>query len=318
MQQELRAGGWAWKAGAMCIEAHPCGLQDGDCPGIDLYSTFTPKLPIAKTVAVVHTAGQWVGRCYTWVSPVHMALLQGMKPGDAYGPYDRFTICALCTTEVEPLPQVAARRAFGNIDLRTLRRLANIWSLTTVPTRGELYDTVEAMVKELLPDIDAQEVHKIMAQRLYHLNASDANLLDIPEMGEQMDAEDRQQIQDAERQQQSRRDNLKPYKRTWVAKRRVFAGESDHGGAKVWVQPPVCLLAQAEVRPMMPPGTFIWRDNTGGAWQMHAPPPTTGHSVGQNTGAMKQLERQSAAHGAFTAQALTWSCRRVQSQDCSE
>ena len=130
----------------MCLEATQMGLQDAESPGVDLEVVYTPKVPVTKVAAVCHTSGQWVARCVKWVSPGHMAVLQNCKPDAPYPDDAKFPVCALTTSWEEPLPVAAARKAFGTIELKILKKLAEIWQISLMGCT-DLYDTIEKWSK---------------------------------------------------------------------------------------------------------------------------------------------------------------------------
>jgi len=205
---------------------------------------------------------------------------------------------AFTVGEVVTLLVLAAQNAFWQISMVFLRLLARHIHCDLSAVVGE-FAVVFALVKFVLACTDAEALD-ICRMRLIHQRRETAcdDLLASEDALEVLSKPDAQQALSKNRDLRQRRAAMKEYRTSMKGKRRELAaaggpgrggrGRGRKGGkgrgadgpprinvllhGRVYPRAlPRATLTQAQVKPLMPPGTYVWRGNSDGTWRAHFP-----------------------------------------------
>ncbi|CAK0789936.1 unnamed protein product, partial [Prorocentrum cordatum] len=190
----------------------------------------------------------------------------------------------------EDLLVVAARSCFGKMNKTWCSRLASHLGLE-LPSPCTLMNVLEVLIQHVL-DPTPTEMMNILALRLSSLLAKEANtinlFLDVEGSWEYFGKGDGEVFDQVKKHAQQQKFERKEYRETFRKKAKVLRGAAPpakggagrgrgHKGKGKGKEPekkklPEGDLVQTDLKPLVPPGGFIWRGSVNGSWHSHFPP----------------------------------------------
>ena len=300
--------GTVGNSGALAIELSEFTVDHA--AGAGQRELFQPKTPVEHVTSIhLDNIGEWIGtvfeyRCPQWVfsdrglastEDEHMVLMADEKIG----------ICMVPTHDPEPLRSACARQCFGKAQPPFLRRLCGIWDISLRGCDGSLFAILVIMIIAILAPTE-EELLDIVLLRLTQVFPSMASLQDEPEVTDVLEPDEVRELDQALEKEHKKRAALDGFSRSYWRRRRAHTAASGSGGAgghgpagRRWVPPPPnCHLAQAEVSPLMPPQSAVWRNN-GRAHGPYTLAHFTDLSSGVFTGPTVLHVKQCRPHGGF-------------------
>lgn len=208
---------------------------------------------------------------FEWRCPLWVAKQVGAHPNKM--PFSGVAACPVA--EADSLLRVAARAAFWQMGHSVLLLLSSYLGLRW--GKKSLYEVLAALVQHVLAT-SREETVRILSVRL-GADATDnyvGELLEMDDAFQLVDPDDRKAAENERDRQRTARAEVSAFKAAWSAERAlvVQATESATGAggkrakAKAKALPrrriPDGSLAQADLRPLLPPSGSIWKCNTGG------------------------------------------------------
>ena len=221
--------------------------------------------------------------CYKWLCPLQIA---------ANHPSDQFMDLGLCPAvmvvtedKFDTLDRVAAKHAFWDMGLMTLHEVAGHMGMKP-PANCNVYGVLHFLVKNILTLNDKQTSDIWMqSMKLPFTTDQDDDFLELDEAFDILDAEEKAECTNHAKKVKTTRATMTEYEESWKGMRDLVMPPAipqpkakSRGKAKAQPQPensypdiPFGDLKQANMKPLVPPGGNIWKDNAGG-WDGHYPP----------------------------------------------
>ena len=252
---------------------------------------FVPKTVEDEPLLLpVYELAQWEAVLVKWQSPLGQ-VYEGVTDELREQPW---AIRARAIGEPDTLLRVAARCAFWKFGGILLSKLAAFIGAAHSPA-NELFDTLWSLITHVLPDMANDAVLDTISARLVcaaHSGGELYNELILADEGMVGLTPDEQKDLHKEKEQAEQRASVATsFSRSYVRKAnevRPIAvaepckgkgkgkgrarGAAGRGGGPPPRRLPDGELAQADLRPLVPPGSHMWISNVSGAWSGHCKP----------------------------------------------
>lgn len=217
---------------------------------------------------------------YTWRSPLWRAkAFPKSKPSD----WATDGCIAVPVSEPESLLKVACKQAFWSMGVTSLALLSSHVG-APASSKKSLYDMLFGLIRHVLQVPDEEVVH-LLAKRLGGDAATNYmnDLLELDEAYEVVDADERKECEKERDRQRASKAEATSFRKVYSEQRALILSAATNKRAKnkqkakakamARTNIPDGELCQAQLRPMCPPGGYIWRCNAaGGGWQAHFKP----------------------------------------------
>ena len=270
-------------SGALALVASEFSIDHVD-GGADSLLVYQPKVPVDHVTSIhIDNVGEWVAMVFQYRAPQWVFIDRGLASDDVepmvLQDADKIGICMVPTHIQEPMQHACARRCFGRCQVPFLRRLCVMWDIDIRRSDGSLIAILIIMISAML-GVGEEELLDILMLRLEQFVPAMARLVDEPEITDVLEPDEVRELNQALEAEHKKRAGMDHYCRAYWRRRRAHTAASGSGGAaghgpagRRWVTPPPnCDLTQAEVRPLMPPRSAIWRNNVQGSWAIHVGP----------------------------------------------
>lgn len=239
---------------------------------------FEPDVRVTRPIlAAVCSLEAWEAATFEFRSPAWAAAHHptvGLPP----------RLLAVATCQPAPLLKVASDQAFWSLDMAVLQGVSKYLGNHETLAAADLFTAVLGLIKHAQPTLTDDEALTICARRTIALSkrASCEGVEDVMELqdaGEFLDADDFKSLKKLRDTREARKVECDEFKAE-VVKRRRAAGSSGScvgrsggsAGAARRRLPAVGVIPHAEVKALAPPGAFVWRSHSDGAWVGRLPP----------------------------------------------
>ena len=220
---------------------------------------------------------------YTWQSPLQIAKNHPQESFEMMG-LKGPAVVAVSEEKWDSLDKVAARNAFWDIGSMTLWCVADHLGMQP-PTNSDLHGLLHFLVKNILHLNDKQTSDILLKRmKLPFCNDQEDNFLDLDEAFDIMDSDEKTECTNHAKKVKTARGTQQEFEESWKAMRdlvmpaplpepkaKAKARAKAKAQAPEYPGIPFGDLRQANLKPLVPPGGSLWRDNAGG-WDAHYPP----------------------------------------------